>query len=91
MRDETRSKLEECLRGPLVDGRHSDYDEVRKLYNGMIDKRPRLIAHCLDAADVIASVNFGRDNGPAHGKSAGAVIAVRGWEAAMTASSSTCP
>ena len=28
----------------------------------MIDKRPLLIARCADAADVIAAVNFGRDN-----------------------------
>src|SRR5262249_19067225 len=38
------------------------YDEARALYNGMIDKRPRLIARCADVADVIAAVNFGRDN-----------------------------
>ena len=40
---------------------HADYDEVRKLYNGMIDKRPLLIARCADVADVIAAVNFGRE------------------------------
>ena len=34
----------------------------RALYNGMIDKRPRIIARCADVADVIAAVNFGRDN-----------------------------
>ena len=43
---------------------------MRALYNGMIDKRPRLIARCVDAADVIAAVNFGRDQG--------LLIAVRG-------------
>jgi len=32
------------------------------LYNGMIDKRPLLIARCADVADVIAAVNFGREN-----------------------------
>ena len=40
-----------------------EYDEARKLYNGMIDKRPLLIARCADVADVITAVNFGRDNG----------------------------
>ena len=33
-----------------------------QLYNGMIDKRPLFIARCADAGDVIAAVNFGRDN-----------------------------
>ena len=32
------------------------YDEVRKLYNAMIDKRPLLIARCADVADVISAV-----------------------------------
>src|SRR5208337_4222310 len=39
-----------------------EYEEARKLYNAMIDKRPLLIARCADIADVIAAVNFGRDN-----------------------------
>src|SRR4051812_25627619 len=50
------------LRGPLIDPDDSTYDEVRQLYNGMIDKRPRLIARCVDIADVIAAVNFGREH-----------------------------
>ena len=37
------------------------YEEARKLYNGMIDKRPLLIARCVDVADVITAVNFGRE------------------------------
>src|SRR5207302_91902 len=36
--------------------------EARKVYNGMIDKKPRLIARCADVADVINSVNFAREN-----------------------------
>ena len=51
------------FRGRLIGPSDKDYDEARALYNGMIDKRPRLIARCVDAADVIAAVNFGRDNG----------------------------
>jgi hypothetical protein len=50
------------LRGPLIGPDDATYDEVRQLYNGMIDKRPRLIARCVDAADVITSVNFGREH-----------------------------
>src|SRR4030095_4678206 len=36
--------------------------EARKVYNGMIDRRPKLIARCADVADVIAAGNFSRDN-----------------------------
>jgi FAD/FMN-containing dehydrogenase len=58
------------MRGELIQPGDASYDEVRKLYNGMIDKRPALIARCTDVADVISAVNFGRDNG--------VTIAVRG-------------
>ncbi|MER8576643.1 FAD-binding oxidoreductase [Mesorhizobium sp. M1409] len=56
------AKFAQDLRGTLIGRDHADYDEVRKLYNGMIDKRPLLIARCMDVADVIAAVNFGRDS-----------------------------
>ena len=62
MRDEAVAKFEQSLRGTLVRRESDDYDEVRKLYNGMIDKRPLLIARCMDAADVMSAVNFGREN-----------------------------
>src|SRR5205807_9925859 len=50
------------LRGGLIEPGDKDYDEARKVYNGMIHKKPRLIARCADVADVIRSVNFARDN-----------------------------
>jgi len=53
----------QSLRGPVFGREHPEYDEARKLYNGMIDKHPILIARCADAADVVGAVNFGRDNG----------------------------
>jgi FAD/FMN-containing dehydrogenase len=49
-------------RGPVVRRMDADYDAVRSLYNGMIDKSPRMIARCTDVADVVASVNFARQN-----------------------------
>jgi FAD/FMN-containing dehydrogenase len=49
------------LRGDLIQRSDERYEEARKLYNGMIDKRPLLIARCVDVADVITAVNFGRD------------------------------
>lgn len=58
------------FKGKLIKPGDSDYDEARKVYNGMIDKYPGLIATCKDAADVIAAVNFGRENNM--------LIAVRG-------------
>src|SRR5881398_3800604 len=50
------------LRGPLIQPGDKNYDEARKVYNGMIHKKPRLIARCTDVADVIRSVNFAREN-----------------------------
>jgi FAD/FMN-containing dehydrogenase len=50
------------MRGTLIKRGDPDFDEARKVYNAMIDKRPRLIARCADVADVIASVNFAREN-----------------------------
>jgi FAD/FMN-containing dehydrogenase len=51
------------FRGRLIGSDDPDYDTARKLYNAMIDKRPRLIAQCVDAADVIAAVNVARERG----------------------------
>src|SRR5439155_21502789 len=70
MNDEDINKFAASLRGAVIRDGDPDYDAARKLYNGMIDKRPRVIARCADAGDVITAVNFGRD-----GKLA---IAVRG-------------
>jgi FAD/FMN-containing dehydrogenase len=49
------------MRGELIQPGDVDYDSARQVYNGMIDKRPALIARCVDVADVIASVNFARE------------------------------
>ncbi|MGC3963536.1 MAG: hypothetical protein QM803_09470 [Rhodocyclaceae bacterium] len=46
------------FRGRLIGPSDKDYDEARALYNGMIDKRPKVIARCTDAADVIAAVEL---------------------------------
>ncbi|RPJ24118.1 MAG: FAD-binding oxidoreductase, partial [Chloroflexi bacterium] len=50
------------MRGKLILPEDELYEEARKVYNGMIDKRPALIARCTSAADVIAAVNFAREN-----------------------------
>jgi len=47
-----------ALQGPLLQSTDSGYDSARKLWNGMIDKHPALIARCQSAADVVQAVNF---------------------------------
>jgi FAD/FMN-containing dehydrogenase len=53
--------LRAALRGDLLRRGHAGYDEARRVYNAMIDKHPALIARCVDVADVIAAVNFARE------------------------------
>jgi len=50
------------LRGELMGPGDVDYDDARKVYNAMIDKRPALIARCVDVADVIGAVGFARQH-----------------------------
>ncbi|MGE5411866.1 MAG: FAD-binding oxidoreductase [Clostridiales bacterium] len=57
------TELKSALRGDVIQPGDSTYDEVKKVYNAMIDKNPRIIAQCRDTADVISSVNFARKNG----------------------------
>lgn len=52
-----------ALRGQLIRPDDPDYDEARRVHNGMIDRKPALIARCVDVADVIAGVNVARENG----------------------------
>ncbi len=51
------------LRGTLIHPGDASYEAARKVYNGMIDKRPALIAQCVDVADVISAVAFAREHG----------------------------
>ncbi len=67
---DTISDLGQRLRGRVIDRNDPAYDEARALYNGMIDKRPLLIAQCLDAADAATCVGYARE--------AGLEVAIRG-------------
>jgi hypothetical protein len=60
---EAINAFSEDLRGRLIQPEDPDYDEVRTLYNAMIDKRPKFIARCANVGDVIASVKFGKKHG----------------------------
>ncbi len=55
-------ELRSSLRGSLFTPQDEGYDEARKVYNGMIDRRPALIAQCVDVADVITAVNYARES-----------------------------
>ena len=59
---ETVNGLAAGFRGDLITPADAGYEEARCIYNAMIDKRPLLIARCENVADVIAAVNFARDN-----------------------------
>ena len=54
-------ELKTALRGQLLEPSDPDYDSARKVFNGMIDRRPAAIARCAGAADVIACVRFARE------------------------------
>jgi FAD/FMN-containing dehydrogenase len=56
------AQLQTNLRGKLIKAGDADYDTVRKVYNGMINKRPSAIAQCADVGDVMTCVNFAREN-----------------------------
>jgi FAD binding domain/Berberine and berberine like len=58
------------LRGQLVMPKDVDYDEARRIHNGMIDRRPAAIVRCAGVADVVSAVTFARE--------ASLVVAVRG-------------
>lgn len=61
--DNTIAQLDTNLRGELIQPEDDAYESARQVYNAMIDKHPRLIARCIDVADVITCVNFARENG----------------------------
>jgi len=52
-----------ALRGQVLCPEDREYESARRIYNAMIDRRPRLIARCAGAADVVASVQFARAEG----------------------------
>jgi hypothetical protein len=60
--DASLARLRPLLRGMLIEPQDEGYQQARKVYNGMIDKRPRAIARCADVADVIAAVRAARED-----------------------------
>ncbi len=62
LEDSAIQELAASLRGAVLRPGDAGYEQAIHIYNGMIDKHPALIAHCVDVADVIAAVNFAREH-----------------------------
>ncbi|HEX6317214.1 MAG TPA: FAD-binding oxidoreductase [Gemmatimonadaceae bacterium] len=62
-RQQAPDEMIDGFRGPVINAGHADYDRARAVWNGAIDRRPRLIARCVGAADVSAAVRFARERG----------------------------
>jgi FAD/FMN-containing dehydrogenase len=58
------------LGGTVIRRGDAGYEQARRVWNGMIDRSPRMIVRCTTTADVVAAVNYARDNN--------LVLAVRG-------------
>lgn len=59
----TIDELRDVVRGEVIAAGDAEYDSARSVHNGMIDKRPAVVVRAMNAGDVIATVNFARDNG----------------------------
>ena len=55
---EPAAVLAEHLNGDVIAPGHPDYETARRVWNGMIDRRPAVVARCVDAEDVAAAVRF---------------------------------
>src|SRR5437867_3803168 len=54
------NELRGRLAGELITPDHPGYDQARRVWNGMIDRRPALVVRCLDESDVAAALSFAR-------------------------------
>jgi FAD/FMN-containing dehydrogenase len=61
LRPDKFAELRKSLRGTIVQPRDESYEGARRIWNGMIDRHPAVIARCTGSADVMAAVRFARD------------------------------
>jgi FAD/FMN-containing dehydrogenase len=59
---ETIDRLSERVGGDVTTPSDAGYDEARKVFNAMIDRRPSVVVRCTSTEDVIAAVNYAREN-----------------------------
>ena len=63
MSAKTLSELKEQVRGEVVGPDDADYENARRVHNGMIDRRPAVVVRVMNAGDVIATVRYAGEVG----------------------------
>lgn len=84
LNEEALNRFKASLHRVLIQPGAESYDVTRKIYNGMINRHPNLIARCTEVADVITAVNFVRQTNMPVAINGGATI-LEAWVYAMTA------
>jgi FAD/FMN-containing dehydrogenase len=56
--------LRAALRGAVIDRAHAEYDRARRVWNGLIDRHPTMIARCADTADVVEAIRIAAEHRP---------------------------
>ena len=93
----TIAALKSELRGEVIEPGDAGYDAARrKVYNAMMDRKPRLIVRCADVADVIAAIKFSREHKLPHirsrwGSQCGWLGRLRRWSCYRPLTDKICP
>ena len=74
---ERLEELRERFSGPLLSSADEGYDDARRVHNGLIDRRPALIARCHGTADIVGCASRS--------------LARKGWRSRFAAAGTTSP